>query len=272
MQKIEENLTYFYSIGSIQAKKLLKKLIELKLINSDKNYTLSDLRRILSKKEIFDELSIATKTDLKYNPLRVIPRPIIKFINDEIQKIFSALNIQYDICGSYIRGKSTSGDIDMVVNTDDLSRLIRLKKISEYKNIIDKLNESNIKFHEPFANGNDKIATLIEVDLIKSKLVKEYPEFKKLFKCTSSCKVNVKIDIFLSNTEDYIFAKMFAIGSGSFNIRMRSVAKKKGYLLNNHGLWKKTSVNILEKMPIKTEKEIFDFLNIKYKQPSERIK
>lgn len=266
---MEEKLTHFYNIGATQAKKLLEKLIELNLLNSDKvqknEYTLSDLRRILRNKKIFNDLPEATKTDLTYNPLRVIPRPIIEFIDRELHDIIT--DIKFDIAGSYIRGKPTSGDIDMVLSTEAHG-----EKTWDY--VMNKVNNKseNIKFHEPFAQGTDKVATLIEVDLMKSNLVKKYPEFKKLFKCNSSCRVNVKIDIFLTTLEDYSFALLFAIGSGFFNIRMRSVAKKKGYLLNNHGLWKKTSENILEKVPVKNEKELFNILGMRYKKPEERIK
>lgn len=272
---MEEKLTHFYNIGPIQAKKILQMLIDFKLLNIDKiknnEYTLSDLRRILINKKIFEELSKATKTDLTYNPLRVIPRPIITLIDNELHKIFNNEDnkIKFNIAGSYIRGKQTSGDIDMVLSTKKTN-----KELITWKYFMQTINKNSkyIKFHEPFAEGIDKVATLIEVDLIKSNLIKKYPEFKKLFKCNSSCKVNIKMDIFLSNLDDYHFAMLFAIGSGSFNIRMRSLAKKKGYLLNHHGLYKKISENVLEKINIKTEQEIFEILGMKYRPPLDRLK
>jgi DNA polymerase beta len=266
MDEVETSLTHFYNIGSIQAKKLLNNLINAKLIYTSNKYSLSDLRKILKNPIIFANLAKATQIDLLFNPLRVIPRPIISLIDSELHKCFDRPSdkIKFDIAGSYIRGKSTSGDIDLVIDENTIKGAEFIKKINAYSTFI--------KFHEPFAQGSDKITTLIEVDLIKSGLIKTHPDFKKLFKCNSSCKVNVKIDIFLSNTDDYIFALLFATGSGLFNIRMRSLAKKKGYLLNHRGLYKKISDTVLEKIPVKSETEIFRILNMTYKVPTDRIK
>lgn len=261
---MEEKLTYFYNVGESLAKKLLSKLIELKLINVNNDYTLMQLRKILKNKLIFNDLPIATQTDLLNNPLRVIPRPIIALIDSEINKCLQNTKIKYNIAGSYIRGKSSSGDIDMVLCTD-------IKKEKTWDFFKEKINTTSkyIKFFDPFAKGDDKVATLIQVDLKKSGLFKKYPEFKKI--ANKQGKVNVKIDIFLSTSEDYVFAMLFAIGSGMFNILMRSVAKKKGYLLNHRGLYKKNNETLV-KVPLKTEKEIFDLLNIKYRTPEQRIK
>src|SRR6185437_12899092 len=258
--KMEEKLTYFYNIGAIQAKKLLSRLLELKLVDSTKvkndEYTLKDLRKILLKKEIFEELPEATKTDLKMQPLRVIPRPIISLIDKELQRIFSSelfkKKIKFDLAGSYIRGKSTSGDIDMV-----------LSQIT-WDNFKEKINQNSqiIQFCEPFAKGSDKIATLIKVDLSKSDLNK--------LEINKNYQVYVKIDIFLSNLEDYVFAMLFATGSGTFNIRMRATAKRQGYLLNHHGLYLKKAGGILEKVLLKNEKDIFDILGMSYLEPKNR--
>lgn len=269
MNSTIEKLTYFYGIGNVQAKKILSRLLELKLITDEKIslnlYSLSDLRRILKNKKIFSELQDSTQIDLIYNPLRVISRPIIEIVDSELHRIISKIKIKFDIGGSYSRGKSTSGDIDIVVCTDLFQNLSWDKFMKGVNS-----KSSIIRFNQPFAQGSDKISVLLEIDLEKTKLLIQHPEYKKMYKCTKNCKIYVKCDIFLSNSKDYIFALLFAVGSGKFNIRMRALAKKKGYLLNNHGLFKKNN-NQLEKLPIKTEKQIFEALNMTYKKPSQRI-
>lgn len=239
---MNKKLEYFYNIGPFQSDKILKRLLELKLVHPNKvnndGYSLVEIRDILKRKEIFEELSEATKTDLIYNPLRVIPREFIDLINNEFNNIIGN-TIRFNLAGSYIRGKKTSGDIDMVINLKDKSWNYFANKINE--------NSKIIKLYNPYAQGSDKVSTIIEI----------------------KTKANVKMDVFLSNDEDYIFAMLFATGSGKFNIRMRYIAKKKGYLLNHHGLYQKFGEN-LKKLNIKTELEIFDILNIDYKLPADR--
>lgn len=253
---MEKNLTYFYGIGPIQAKKIAN---ELRNNGVDNNASLTELRKQLRK--IKDALPDLTKIDLEYNPLRVIPRSIITYLDEKFHYL---IPIKFDVAGSYIRGKNTSGDIDIVVSTDEHKE----NTWDYFMNTINN-NSKTIRFHPPFSEGPDKIGVLIEVDLEKSHLIKINPDLKKLCKTNRSSKVNVKADIFLSSSEDYIYALLFAIGSGKFNIRMRAVAKRKGYLLNNHGLFKKEN-NHLTKVKINSEKEIFEKLGMHYRLPKDR--
>lgn len=257
---MENNLTYFYNIGDIQANKIWTKLLDLKLVKPDKVYDVHQLRDILRDPKIYSELSIATRTDLDYNPLRVVPRQVISYIISEFQKY---IDIKFDVGGSYSRGKSTSGDIDIVVLTE--------KKESTWEYIKKRVNDNSktISFIEPYASGSDKVSTLIKVDLESSGIVKEYPDLKELYKCTDSCIVYVKIDIFLSDKPGYMYALLFAIGSGTFNIRMRFAAKNRGYLLNHRGLFIKKN-DKLQRVALKDEKALFDILEMTYKTPAER--
>ena len=72
------------------------------------------------------------------------------------------------------------------------------------------------------------------------------------------------------------------IGPRSYNIRTRAYAKKKGWLLNQYGLWKNLlEKNLLEKSKnklkrvkgtanIKTEKQLTNFLGLTYRLPNNR--
>lgn len=269
------DLNYFFNLGDKQSKKLWDRLIELKLVKEGQQYTLDETKKILKNPKIFSELHEATKQDLKYSPLRRIPRFIIEYIDSEFNKILKP--IHYKIAGSYLRGKSSSGDIDMVLDIDSVLKQVKIsnndldvtKKCWNF--IQKKINTKSkiIKLMKPFAQGPDKIGVLIKVNI--RKIIQKNPKFIKDIdtKCTY---VYVKMDIFISKKDEFVFALLFATGSGFFNIRMRAVAKRKGYLLNNHGLFKKNNGNILEKLPINTEKAIFEILNISYKEPKDRIK
>jgi DNA polymerase/3'-5' exonuclease PolX len=79
-------------------------------------------------------------------------------------------------------------------------------------------------------------------------------------------KINIKVDFFLAKPEEYLTTKLFAIGSGNFNIIMRTQAKKRGYLLNNEGLFKNG-----KRVLVKNEKEIFELVGVSYREPSQRL-
>jgi DNA polymerase/3'-5' exonuclease PolX len=66
-------------------------------------------------------------------------------------------------------------------------------------------------------------------------------------------------------------ATLYFTGSGPFNIAFRRYALKKGYTLNEYALTKTGTVpDAPEPPPFKSEKDIFDFVGLVYKEPSER--
>lgn len=254
-----ETLKEFYQVGPVFARELLTKLADLKYINAGTNYTHAEFREILKK--IQSDLPASLQMDLLYHPLRVIPRPIVELLDQEFNKY--GVGIKFNIAGSYIRGRPTSGDIDFVISKGNHGA-----DIWDY--FSGKVNQSHIvKILPPFARGEDKVATLVQINI--EKLFKNHPEFKNILKPGQGNNVYIKLDAFLADPDEYLFAMLYAIGSGKFNLRMRAVAKRKGYLLNQRGLYKRLENDVLEAVPIKNEKDIFDILNIRYKIPSKRV-
>lgn len=229
-------LKEMYGVGDVLAKKLEKKLRPL--INSP--YTDNKIRQALKTPNVYETLPILTKVDLMFHPMRVIPRHLIDIINEELTKYF---NDHFTVAGSYIRGKPTSGDIDLVLSTDKKG-----DQVVEY--LIQQINQNStkLKIMPPFARGSSK-ATFIFVVINEDK------------------SYNIKVDAFLAPESEYLFALLFAIGSGMFNVRMRALAKRRGYLLNQKGLF---TIKGKKRIPIKSEKELFEILNMTYKKPDER--
>ena len=62
---------------------------------------------------------------------------------------------------------------------------------------------------------------------------------------------------------------LYFTGSGEFNKNMRLFAKKKGYKLNEYGLYKIGKDKEL-KMKTHTEKDIFTLLGLDYIEPQNR--
>jgi DNA polymerase/3'-5' exonuclease PolX len=262
-QPIYAALEYIYGLGPVQAKSIYRDLLELGLAKPKVEYTESQFRKMLLDKRIYSMLPTVTKADLKYKPIKTIPRDLIHIMNGELQKY--ARGIKFTVAGSYRRGKPISHDIDIVLSIGSNGTPYEILDL-----FMERVNTKSkiLKLLEPFARGNDKAGLLMHIQ------VPEELRSNNLVKNKKS--VYFKVDIFLSKPEEYMYALLFATGSGAFNVRMRAVAKKKGYLLNQRGLFRKardaSGVEILEQVPIKNEREIFDVLGITYKTPGERVK
>lgn len=85
-------------------------------------------------------------------------------------------------------------------------------------------------------------------------------------------KLSFKLDLFYVPPGEKIPSILHWTGSKNLNIRMRAQAKRLGYKLNQHGLFK---VDKAGKLPdklvaIKTEKDIFKLLRVTYLPPEKR--
>lgn len=84
-----------------------------------------------------------------------------------------------------------------------------------------------------------------------------------------------RIDIKLYPREQYGYAVLYFTGSDYFNRSMRLFAKKKGYILSDHGLhsafiMKNKKVWEGENIPCYTEEDVFRVLGLDYRKPEER--
>jgi len=188
----------------------------------------------LKSKKIFATLPIATQIDLLYKPIRRIPRNIINYVED----ITKSYKIPFIYVGSYRRGSSSSSDMDVLIKRNN-------PLPSDFIETLNKKIGTYVYFYEPYALGNSKISVILNV--------KKY-------------KVNVKMDIFITNKLEYPFALLYSTGSKEFNIMMRSRCKKMGLLLNQKGLYKSdgTLINCV------SEKDIFEAIGMVYISPLKR--
>ena len=242
------NLTKIYAIGPSNAKKLFE---------YHDIITIKDLKKAFKSNP--DILNKKQAIGLKYhNELQIrVPRAEIDSYKKEIQKLCDKVspNIEMSINGSYRREQTTSGDIDILITSkksgDDTSKL-RSK-------LIKKMKKEGIII-ETLANGKKKFMGI-------AKLKKE--GFTKAR----------HLDIIDTTKEQYPFAQLYFTGSGGFNSAMRAHALTLGFSLNEYTLSDK-----LTKIPINTsviyerigkdqieyEKDIFDFLGMKYVKPKNR--
>ena len=184
-----------------------------------------------------------------------IPYSEITEIQKYIGGIFKTIdvNLQFDICGSYRRKQPDSGDIDILI------------------------------YYKSRTRPNDRTDLLKQIvsNLTLSKFLVEHLTECGNTKYMGMCRLNNalparRIDIRYINPENVPFAILYFTGSGEFNKNMRIYAQKLGYKLNEYCLEKievghQPNGYEPKKIYLKNEKEIFQFLKLKYVNPSDRV-
>lgn len=172
---------------------------------------------------------------------------------DEYYTFLIRAGIEYDnnmdirICGSYRREKDTSNDIDVIISHPNI------------KTRID-------------ADNSDILQKFIELLKKKKFIVDSLTSEKVPTKYMGICKLSDKhmlrrIDIRFIAQESYYTAILYFTGSDEFNKRMRSVALTMGYTLNEYRLLNNENIAL----PVNSEQDVFNYLNMEYLMPSERI-
>lgn len=224
--------------------KLLKKLEEiigigkksaLNLIKKNIK-SINDLKNKIKNNEI--KVNKQIKFGLKYYKKydTKIYRKEIDEINSYLQKKIGK-DLKLIICGSYRRQKDIMNDIDVVITYKE-------KKYDLFE-IIEKLKSKSF-FLDAITYKNYKTKYM---GFCK---YKDYPLRR--------------IDIIYVPYKSYYTALVYFTGSAEFNRNLRLKAKKLGYKLNQYGLYKNN-----KKFIIKSEKELFEKLNIEYIEPKFRI-
>ena len=238
LEKAEGDPVYLfpkiYGVGPKKAKSLVAEGIT----------SIAELRK--RQDEVLNPTQIA---GLKYFEAmqKRIPRAEINEYKDVLEDIFSKLKHKgshFEIVGSYRRGASNSGDIDIIITNDQDDKTI-------FDKFIKALQKRKIVI-ELFTKGKTKSLTM-------GKLPNQTPR---------------RLDFMYASPSEYAFAILYFTGSKIFNVVMRQRALDLGYSMNEHGLYK---MNGKKKSPHKidilfpTEESIFQFLGLEYKLPTERI-
>lgn len=224
-------LTKVYGIGPKKAKELIEKGIT----------TIESLRENKQYLNNVQQLGLKYYEDI----LGKIPRTEIddyKVVFDEAMIESNVPGSKYEIVGSYRRGKQSSGDIDVIITNENDNKV--------FDKFIDILKEKRI------------IVEILTRGKTKSLTIARLPD-----------KSARRIDFLYTSPEEYPFAVLYFTGSKIFNTVMRHRAFKLGYTLNEHGISNMNKGVKGDKISedFKDEKSIFDFLNMRYKKPMERI-
>ena len=209
------------------------------LVNDDKVTTIEELREY--QEHLLNDVQ---KKGLKYyeDILKRIPRLEIEHYRTKMSKIKIATDFHFEIVGSYRRGADNSGDIDVIITSSYDNRNV-------FDIFIDMLVKKGIII-ELLSKGKKKSLTVGKL--------RGHPARR--------------LDFMFTTKEEYPFAVLYFTGSKIFNTLMRGQALKMGYTMNEHGLYKfKNGVKGSKiERKFKDEKDIFDFLNIKWVEPCDR--
>jgi len=267
-KKIKAKLEEIFSTGQLESVNIILKnkenpivlydeLLKIHGVGPKKAKELIELEHVSNIKDLQEKVKInpdlltkASKVGLEhyYDFQERIPREEME-IHDELLQDNLPKQLVAEIVGSYRRGLPNSGDIDVLVTSKSYipGKMEELspKQISEFHNYIGKLQHLGY-ITDILSLGRNK--------------------------CLAVCKVDSKyrrIDLLLTPSSEFAYAKLYFTGSKEFNIAMRNHALKLGWSLSEHTLTREKAIGPNPGF-MEDEKDIFHFLKLKYVEPKDR--
>lgn len=243
-----QDLEKVIGIGSSIAKKLVVK---------HNIRSVAELKKAIKNGTI--DVPASIKLGLKYYGIvqGSIPRAeveiIEKFLRKEAKKIDPKLEII--ICGSYRRGKATSGDIDVLVYHPD---------VITAKHIIDPTKYKLDSYLERF------IDELTDNGFLLDSMTGENYIIKYMGFCKYKNNPVRRIDIRYVPYQSLPAAMLYFTGPYELNTEMRTAAKKRGMILNEYGLYILGENGERTLVETESEADIFEALGMGYLDPEER--
>jgi len=245
-----EEIEHLRGNKAVQAHELFSKINGVGVATIDKwmtlgIYTLGDLRRAIANGVIV--LNQAQKIGLRnYSALnKRHPRSFGTVVLGDMIGIMRKVraDVIAEVVGSYRRGQVDIGDIDIIITFADNSDSILL----QLRDIIE---------HDPRCGG----------------IFMWGPSRAGFVWCTGPHAIShecAQVDLLFTKYESYYAALNYFTGSRDHNDYVRGVAKKKGYRLNQYGLFK-INGSKMTLIPIDSERAIYDTLGLDYVEPPHR--
>lgn len=225
----KEILMGVHGVGPKKAAELLKMGI----------HSIEDLRNF---KDIEEQLTDAQIIGVNYyeDLIERIPRKEIEKHESLLKKMLAKVDASAEltIAGSYRRGCQDSGDIDVLIKSEDKNTYNKfIEKLKALKYLVEDLAYGNKKY-----NGISRLG---------------------------ASGTGRRIDIMYTKPDEYPFAILYFTGSGDFNKKMREEINEMGMTINEYSL---KDIETKKKVThtFKVEKDIFDYLNMLYVEPTER--
>jgi DNA polymerase/3'-5' exonuclease PolX len=187
-------------------------------------------------------LNSQQKIGLKYyeDLLKSLPKNYIDIfqlcIRFVLNKEFGVGSYKLVVAGSYRRQAPTSGDVDVLITSTNFTLYNMVSVLQKWNIITDILSMRDEKF-------------------------------MGIVHCPNGQWFYFRMDIEFLPIEEFASGLLYFTGSKEFNVNMRKEAKKKGFKLSQHGLFR---IDTGERILVYTEEEIFQVLNLEYVEPKKR--
>ena len=192
--------------------------------------------KILQK--YIDNININNINDININNINNINDININNIND-----ININDIKLYNAGSYRMGKKDSGDIDLIISINSTKN-----KIHIIQKLIHNILINNNILKDILLKGNEKCIYIVKLQDEKY------------------CR---QMDIAFIENKYLPWYLLYFGSSKDFSKKIRLIASKQGYKLNEKGLYNKKNGKRINFNP-NNEKEIFEYLKIKYIKPEHR--
>ena len=243
-----QELEKIIGIGTAIAKRFVTKY---------KITSINDLKKAIKSGKI--QVSEQVLLGLKYygivqgNIPRTEVAAVEKYLTKAAHKIDPALEVM--VCGSYRRGKATSGDIDLLMYHPDV-------KLS--KHIMNPEQFGLDSYLEIF------IDTLTDEKFLIDNMTDKNYSIKYMGFCKYKKNPVRRIDIRFVPYNSLPTAMLYFTGPFELNTTMRTAAKKRNMILNEYGLYKLDENGARTSIKIKSEEDVFKYLGMPYLTPEER--
>ncbi len=255
---IAEKIIEYLKTGQIEGFELLKKRVPFELLE------LMDVSGLgpATVKALFEDLGIADRQALidaieagrlkglkGFGPKKIesirralkILKPAGRMLRKDAERIASAILEEIkiipfvqkvELAGSLRRKKETIGDIDMVIvaSPQHRKRIVRhIVTLPQVKKVL--------------AAGTTKVSVIVK-------------------------EAEAQVDVRLVNPYEYGAALLYFTGSREHTIKLRTIAKKRGFRMNEYGIF---DAQTGKRMAGETEEEMYHFLNLRYIPPEMRL-
>ncbi|XP_056331307.1 DNA polymerase lambda [Danio aesculapii] len=214
--------------------------------------TLEDIR---TKAVLNHTLRVGLKhyDDLLERMPRSEAKAIEKAVKDAVHNVDPQLLAM--ACGSYRRGRSTCGDVDVLITHPDGQ---------SHKGVFSKV------LHLLHQSG------FLTDDLVSHEENGEQKKYMGICRLPGPSQLHRRLDIIVVPYSEFACALLYFTGSAHFNRSMRALAKTKNMSLSEHSLncavVRQRGVKLVAGTPLHTptEKNVFQHLGIPYREPHER--
>ncbi|KAK7085318.1 hypothetical protein SK128_010922 [Halocaridina rubra] len=179
-----------------------------------------------------------------------IPREEIQKIEERLKRDISRVDSEYiiTICGSYRRDASSSGDVDALLTLPSYTSESS-KDSKMLARVVNRLKDSGL-VTDTLSLGDTKFMGVCRLE-------KDLP-YRRL-------------DIRFLPHDQYFCGVLYFTGSDIFNKTMRAHALEEGFTLNEYCIRPVGSTGVAgESLPVTCERDVFDYISYKYREPCER--